>query len=632
METTNGNKNGHAASGTRYCFDEFEIDPANRILLRDGKPVPLTGKVFDILLVFAENPGRLLEKDELLEKVWHSEFVEEGNLARNVSTLRKALGDEGKERKYITTVQGRGYRFLADVEVGDVAREIPETPALGAAWYRGRPVLIAIPLVLLAVLAFSWYLQRPGYWSQPEIKSLAVLPLDNLSGDPSQEYFADGMTETLITDIAKLGDFQVISRGSVMRYKNSDIPIPEISRQLGVDGVITGSVMRVGDRARITVQLIHAATDRHLWAETYERDLRDVLALQRDIALSVGRQISARAVGQQRVGAPKRQIEPDAYEAYLKGLYYSNKRTPESQTKALDYYLEAVRLSPFYPEAHASLAMCYIALGGWYAVKDRDESLEKARVGVAEALQQDEGLAEAHVALGYLKQEYEWDWAAAEREFRRAIELNPSYAAAHRALARQLLLVGRLDEVPAEVERARSADPLSLSDVGVGAWILDKSGHHQQAVDRMKAVVQMDPNIPVTQFLFGLVYMDGGELDLAVDQFRTAIGLYPSFGKFKAHLAFVLARSGDKQEARKVLDELLRSRNIVSFDVGLVMAGLGEEEQAIDWLEKAYQERSIEMIYLRVLATPGAYERPFYFLRNNPRFKELLRRMNYSEP
>ena len=233
--------------------------------------------------------------------------------------------------------------------------------------------------------------------------------------------------------------------------------------------------------------------------------------------------------------------------------------------------------------------------------------------------------------LGYLSQEFEWDWSTAEREFRRAIELNPSDADAHLALAKHLLQVGHLDEVPAEVERARSADPLSLTDLGLGAWILDKSGHHQAAVDRMKVVVQMDPNIPYTQFVLGLVYMDGGELDKAAEQFRKAIQMYPAFGKFKAHLAFVLARSGDRQQARKLLDELLQSRNVVSFDVGLVMAGLGEQEQAIDWLEKAYQERSIEMIYLRVMATPNVYERPFYFLRANPRFKELLRKMNFSE-
>jgi tetratricopeptide (TPR) repeat protein len=192
--------------------------------------------------------------------------------------------------------------------------------------------------------------------------------------------------------------------------------------------------------------------------------------------------------------------------------------------------------------------------------------------------------------------------------------------------------VGRLEEVPAEVERARSADPLSLTGVAVGAWILEYSGHHQEALDRMKAIVQMDPNIPYTQFFLGLVYMDSGELDPAADQFRTAIRMYPAFGKFKAHLAFVLARSGDKQQARKLLDELIRSHNIVSYDVGLVMAGLGEQERAIDWLEKAYEERSIELIFLRVKATPNPYERPFYSLRANPRFKALLRRMDFSEP
>ena len=498
-----------------------------------------------------------------------------------------------------------------------------------------RAILVSLSLLLLiaaGTLLYARRIRQTAAPSQPEIKSLAVLPLENLSGDPSQEYFADGMTDELITELAKLGDVQVISRGSVMRFKNSTTPVPEIARQLAADAVLTGSVMRAGDRARITVQLIHAATDRHLWAESYERNLKDVLVLQRDIAFNVGQQISTRVAGQPRLAGKGRQIDPAAHEAYLKGLYYSNKATPESKSKALDYFTEATRISPFYPEAHANIAGCYLDLGGWYAVKERDEALAKARAAVTEALRQDEALAEAHVVLGWLSEEYEWDWSAADREFRRAVQLNPSYATAHLSLARHLLLVGRLDEVPVEVERARSADPLSLTDVGHGAWILEYSGQHQEAIDRMKTVVQMDPNIPVTQFQFGLVYMDGGELDKAAEQFRNAIQMYPAFGKFKAHLAFVLARSGDHQQARKLLDELMQAKNIVSFDVGLVMAGLGEQERAIDWLEKAYQERSMEMVHLRVLATPNVYERPFYFLRSNPRFKELLRKMNFSEP
>jgi TolB-like protein/Tfp pilus assembly protein PilF len=490
----------------------------------------------------------------------------------------------------------------------------------------------AVTVVAAAVLLRQSDESRAGAVPTGEIRTIAVLPLANLSGDASQEYFADGMTDELITELAKLGDVQVISRGSVMRFKNTTTPIPEIARQLGADAVLTGSVVRVGDRARVTVQLIRAATDRHLWAASYDRNLKDVLLLQREIALNVGQQVSARVAGQEPLAKLARQIDPAAYEAYLKGLYYSNKATPEGKTKALDYFKEATRISPFYPEAHANIAGCYLDLGGWYAVKDRDEALARARAAVTEALRQDDGIAEAHVVLGWLREEFEWDWSAAERELRRAVELNPSYAAAHLSLARHLVLVGRLDEVPAEVERARSADPLSLHDVGHGAWILEYSGHHREAVERMKTVVQMDPNIPVTQFQLGLVYMDGGELDKAADQFRNAIRMYPAFGKFKAHLAFVLARSGDQHQARKLLDELMQAKNIVSFDVGLVMAGLGDQERAIDWLEKAYQERSMEMVHLRLLATPHVYERPFYFLRSNPRFKELLRKMNFSEP
>ncbi len=661
-----------------HLFGEYTLDTARECLLRGGEPVHLRPQSYEVLRYLAEHRGHLVSKDRLIEEVWRGRAVTDGSLGKCIEDVRQALGEAAA--RCVRTVRGRGYILdtedcgaprgqTEEVEVVRVFVEEEEaaeaegagrkvipagaaraalaglaspTPNIGR--FAGAPkrhrgaALSALALASAAALVAAVVLVRRPDERQAvpvaaaEIRTVAVLPLANLSGDPAQEYFADGMTDELITEIAKLGDVQVISRGSVMRFKNSTTPVPEIARQLGADAVLTGSVVRDGDRARITVQLIHAATDRHLWAESYERDLRDVLFLQRDIALNVGQQISARVAGQQRLAARGRQIDPAAHEAYLKGLFYSNKSTPESITKGLDYFTEATRISPFYPEAHANIAYCYLWLGGWYAVKERDEALAKARAAVTEALREDDTLAEAHAALGYLSQDYEWDWGAAECEFRRAIELNPSYARAHYELARHLLLVGRLDEVPAEVERARSADPLSLPTVGRGAWILEYAGHHQEAVDRIRTVVQMDPNVPVSQFLYGLVHMNSGELDQAADQFRTAIRLYPAFGKFKAHLAFIQARLGDKQQARRLLDELQQSHNIVSFDVALVMAGLGEEERAIDWMEKAYRERSNEMVYLRVMAAPNAYERPFYTLRTNPRFKELLRRMNFSEP
>ena len=618
----------------------FAAASSNEIIsaiLSKQPPTPLTRFAHDI-------PERL---EEIIEKAItknrDDRYQTSKDLLIDLKRLQQSLqfkvsarGSSREQREMVAT-------GIAKDEVGPLHDTRPSRAVSSAEYIvnqlktHKRMVLAALATFALVIVAgvfvYTWRSRQTTAIAQPEIKSLAVLPLNNLSGDPKEEYFADGMTDELITEIAKLGDLQVISRGSVMRFKNSTIPIPEIARQLGADAVLEGSIMRAGDRARITVQLIRATTDRHLWAQSYERDMKDVFVLQRDIANDVGQQIS-RIAGQQRLvssGKP-RQIDPAAHEAYLKGTYYSNKKTPESKQKALDYFTEAIKISPFYPEAHANIADCYLSLGGWYASQKRDEALAKARAAIGEALRQDENLPVAHVVLGYLSQEYEWDWTTAERAFRRAISLNPNYADAHLALAMHLLLVGHLDEVPLEVERARSADPLSLADVSVGAWILDKSGHHQEAVDRMKTVVQMDPNIPFTQFHLGLVYMDGGELDQAAQQFRTAIRMYPEFGKFKAHLAFVLARSGDKRQARQLLDELIQSNNIVSFDVGLVMAGFGEQERAIDWIEKAYQERSNEMIYMRVLATPNAYERPFRFLLQNPRFKELLRRMNFSEP
>lgn len=626
---------------------ELQIDLRRYELTFRGQPARLEKLPFRLLVLLAEHQGELVSRSQIQECLWGDDvFVDvDKNINVAIRKIRQALGDDPNEPRLVQTVVGRGYRLIAPVRImakgpKEVARDV--TPAgnteessersrsFSAGSTRRWVALIVVAAVLLVTVGI-WRQRAASVRAAEGIHTLAVLPLANLSGDASQEYFADGMTDELITEVAKLGDLQVISRSSVMRFKKGAGSIPEIGKQLGVDAVLEGSVVRAGDRVRITVQLIRAGTDHHLWAESYERDLKDVLFLQRDIAMDVGRQIHARfGVPQPGSASPARQVDPAAYEAFLKGLFYLNKLTPESVKEALGYLNQAVGISPFYPEAHANLAHCYLLLGGWLAVLPREEALAKANAEVSEALRQDETLPLAHVMLASLREQYDWDWATAEREFRRAIELNPNYADAHGSYARYLVLTGRNEEVPAEVERARILDPLAFSDVALGAWILEYSGHHQQARERMQAVLEMEPNSPYLHFMHGLVFMDGGELAEAESEFRTAIRMYPTFGKYQAHLAFVLARSGRRDESRRILDQLQRAHNIVSFDVGLVRAGLGENDSAIEWIEKAYQERSIELIHLRALATPNVYERPFYSLRSKPRFQSLLRNLNLA--
>jgi len=623
---------------------ELQIDLRRYELTFRERPVRLEKLPFELLILLAEHQGELVSRNEIQKRLWGDDvFVEtDKNINVAIRKIRQALGDDPDVPRLVQTLVGRGYRLIAPVHIipkEGISDGSPTARATGiaprSAFLSGNAArlwlaVIAITAVLL-IMAGMWRERAARARAVEGIHTLAVLPLENLSGDASQEYFADGMTDELITEVAKLGDLQVISRSSAMRFKKGARSIPEIGRQLSADAVLEGSVVRAGDRVRITVQLIRAPTDHHLWAESYERDLKDVLFLQRDIATDVGRQIHARfGARQPGLTSQARQIDPAAYEAFLKGLFYLNKLTPESAKQGLDYLNQAVRTSPFYPEAHANLAHCYSLLGGWLAVLPREEALAEANAEVREALQQDETLPMAHAMLASLKEQYDWDWATAEREFRRAIELNPSYADAHGSYARFLVLTGRVDEAPTEVERARSLDPLAFGDVALGAWILEYSGHHQQARERMQTVLEMEPNSAHLHFMHGLVCMDGGELEEAAREFRTAIRMYPSFGKYKAHLAFVLARSGRRDEARRILDELLREHNVVSFDVGLICAGLGENDIAIDWIEKAYQERSIELIHLRVLATPNTYERPFYSLRFKPRFQSLLRKMNFA--
>ena len=424
-----------------YQFGPFRLDGSEHRLLRDGDPVSLPHKAFEVLLVLVENRGRLVLKDDLLKRVWPEMFVEEANLAVAVSQLRKLLCDrQNGEHHYIETVRSIGYRFVAPVQIveplpnadaqtapvqsipavtvlpsEDLPRKAPRLKRLWPALLLGIAVTV---LALLVGFNVGWRDQLLGRASPPHIESIAVLPLENLSHDPAEEYFADGMTEALITDLGKIRALRVISHTSVMRYKGTMKPIPEIARELNVDAIVEGSVERFGDRARITANLLYARTDRHLWAESYERDLRDMLALQSQVAREIAREIRINLTPQEKVrlaSAPP--TDPAAYQLYLKGRSHLETWTDSGIRVAVDYFERAIQKDSSFALAYAGLAETAVRSG---------EKAEKARPWALRALQIDDELSEAHAMMGLVKFRYDWDWEGAESEFRRAVELNPN--------------------------------------------------------------------------------------------------------------------------------------------------------------------------------------------------------------
>ncbi len=495
----------------------------------------------------------------------------------------------------------------------------------GSAWRVGISlavivVVLALPLGLNVGGLRDRLFGRAG---PAQIDSLAVLPLDNLSGNPDQEYFSDGMTDTLITELSKISALKVISRTSTMRYKKSEKSIPEIGRELRVDAVVEGSVMRAGDRVRITAQLIDARTDKHVWAENYEGDLRDVLSLQADVARAIAGEIKIKLTVQEQAGlANARPVNPQAYEAYLKGRFYWNKRTPAGLMKGMEYFNQAIQQDPSDSLAYAGLADSYTQLA-YRGLLSPSEAYPRATAAATKALEINSALAEAHAALGFIRFNYEWDWPAAERELRLAIQLNPSYAEAHHWYSHYLMDTGRVEESLAESKRALEGDPLSLIvNVHLG-WHYMFARQCDLAIDHLKKTLEMDPSYYSAHWQLGRAYVCKGAFREAIEELHQAKSLSDDNAEAVAALAVAYARSGRSSEAIKLLDELKRKsqRTYVSpYYIAAVYASLGNREQALAWLEKAYEQRANGLVELKADPT-------FDPLRSNGRYRNLLRRL-----
>jgi serine/threonine-protein kinase len=508
------------------------------------------------------------------------------------------------------------------------ATSSPTAPALNLP--SRRVALVVLVLLITAAVIIALLLQRERWTktrllASPDIKSIAVLPLQNLSQDTNQEFFADGMTDALISNLARIRALRVISRTSVMRYKKEMKPLPEIARELNVDAVVEGSVLHSGDRVRITAQLIHGASDRQLWTHTYEENVRDVIDLQNEVARAIAREINVEVTHQVDTYLRRsKAVDSAAHEAYLRGRYYWNKRTEESMTKGLAYFQEAIDRDPAWALGYAGLADSYAMLGAHGGISPR-QSLTRARAAALKASEIDPTLADPHATLLALHLDFEWNWPAVEREYHKAIELNPSHLMTHQWFAMYLATMRRHAESLKEIKVARELDPLSpLVNSHVGVVLL-LARRYDDAVREFRSVLEIDPNYILPHWFLGHVYEQAGRYNDAVAEQRKAVTVSGRSPRYLASLARALALDGRRKEAEEILQEIerLRKRRYISpLDLCFVYAALGQKGKALDFLDAAYEERSWGMYRIQV-------DPRFDSLRSEPRFQAVVARMHF---
>jgi len=624
-----------------YAFGPFRLAPEERLLLRDGRPVPLAPKVTETLLLLIQNAGHLVDKDELMKRVWPDAFVEEGNLTKNIFLLRKVLGQWNGGLEYIETVPKRGYRFVASVnqeveeetssprQAAEVAKETALT--LPMEWPRGKKVIGILLVLALAVIA-AWQIgsrRRAGRGTSDTaaIHSLAVLPLENLSGDPAQDYFADSMTDELITDLGQIGELRVISRTSAMQYKGgARKPMSQIARELNVDAVVEGTVLRSDNQIRITAQLIQATADRHLWAQSYEGDARDVLTLQRQIASAIAEQIRIKLTPQQQtVLKTARFVNPEAYEDYMRGHYVTQTGSIDGYERSIVYFNQAIEKDAQNALAYAGLADSYIELGHMVRMPP-EHAFPTARKAALQALQLDDSLAEAHQALANVKFLYDWDFPGADREFRRALDLNPNSVSARADYADYLIAMGRFDESIAERRRNLQMDPLAQRPIWALATGYYWAHRYDEAIAEARLAIEMDPNHWSGHLDLGLALEQKHQFPAAISELQKAIEM----SNDKIWVSFIahdMALSGDKAGAEKILADLqqLSKRTYVSpWLLAMIYPDLGDKEKAFTWLEKCYERREHDLVFSKVWPM-------FDGLRSDPRYSDLTRRIGLPQ-
>jgi TolB-like protein/DNA-binding winged helix-turn-helix (wHTH) protein/Tfp pilus assembly protein PilF len=628
-----------------YEFGQFTLVPTEKRLLCDREVVPLAPKVFDTLVLLVENQGRLVQKDELLKALWPETVVEEQALAHNISQLRKVLRDPAEDPKFIETVPKRGYRFIASVRAVTEPAPVLTSPAPSSAapsamqrvrWPRRTVLAVLAALLVLAAGATAYiYFPRTGPKAAralPAIHSLAVLPLESLSGDKEQEYFADGMTDALITDLAQIGSLRVISRTSAMQFKGSRKTLPQIGRDLNVDAVVEGTVTRGERRVRVTAQLIQASSDQHLWARTYERDLQDILALQDEIARDITVQIRVTLTpGEHSRLTQAQPVDPEAYDSYLRGRYWWSKEGGE--WKGLDYFQKAIAKDPGYAPAYSGVADSFLNLGD---VLSPREVYPKAKEAAIKALELDPFLAEAHASLAAAKFVNDWDWPGAVDEIKQAIAFSPNYGVAHWRYSHYLAAVGRLDEAIGEIERARELDPFSHRiNVALGT-LLYWARRHDDALRQYQRCLEMFPDdfgvynaiadVYERKKMFAEAF--AARQQALVMQKDPTVGTLADAYQRSGYRGWVLKKVQILEQAPPQTMQTGERESLLepykNFGMAYFSALLNDEAHAMDYLERAIDGRNPEVLFLQV---DPAWDP----IRSSPRFRDLVRRVGLPE-
>jgi TolB-like protein/DNA-binding winged helix-turn-helix (wHTH) protein/Tfp pilus assembly protein PilF len=624
-----------------FRLGDWQIEPQLGRASKGDRMVHLRAKVMDLLVFLVERPGQVVSKDELLNGVWHTEFVSESALTRVVTELRQAFGDDVERPWLIETIPKRGYRLIAPVVVTgeSVAGSVAGTEATSRIidsdarsgrrlfwpWAAVTGLALAAAGLFLAVFVLRDSLSFGAPPADERIR-LAVLPFSNLSDDPAQEYFADGLTEELISQIGRLQPQRlgVIARTSAMRYKSGDRRVDEIGRDLGVRYVVEGSVRRVAGRLRVTARLVRAADQLDLWVETYDLTLPEVFALQRDIAVRVSRSLALTLLGDEPTSPQlrARTTTPEAYETYLLGLFQYHKATEHGARKSAEYFTQAISLDPGYAPPYARLAFSHTFLASGNFASDR-ETYPKASEAARKALEIDDGLADAHTARGFVKWRFDWDWEGARKDIERGLELDPNSPSAHHIFGLYLYSTGAFDRAIAEMKSALELDPLApLTRWNLGRILL-AAGQRPAAVREFRRALEIEPAFSWPHRGLGQALLEQGLYEEAISEIQTATRLAGG-ERFAADLAYAYALAGKRPQAEAIARRLAEQHDPPGYELGAVHLALGNTSEALTWLERAHSARDDNLVYFKVAKI-------FDPLRAHPAFQDLIRRVGIPD-
>ncbi|HYW69531.1 MAG TPA: winged helix-turn-helix domain-containing protein, partial [Pyrinomonadaceae bacterium] len=612
-------------NGRIYSFDCFTVDAVRRVLLREDQQVPLPSRAFDLLIALVESGGRALSKEELMQSIWADQIVEDSNLTVTMANLRKALGEKAGDHRYIVTIPGLGYRFIGKLRPqaviieeytrGQIVIENDSVPASGSAFPETgqRPVTGsrswlfagagAIALIAILAAGYFWWSRRGTATAAPQIRSIAVLPFKPLVAEGRDESLELGMADTLIARLSNLKEIDVRPISAVRRYGALDQDPVAAGREQKVDAVLDGSIQKAGDRIRVRVRLARVENGAMLWTDTFDDKLTDIFTVEDSISERVAGILVVKLTGEERsLVAQHSTNNPEAYQLYLRGRYFLTKRTGEDLKTSIDCFNQAIAKDPNYARAYAGLADSYILLSN-YNITSPEEAYSKARAAVTEALRRDDKLAEAHDALADIKCDYDWDFAGAEQEYKKAIALDPNYAESRKGYGEYLALMGRANEALVEIRRAQELEPLSLLINRELGTLLYFGGRTDESIDQLRKTLELDTRDARTHIELGYAFRQKRQYQEALAEFKKALEINPEESYALSQLAHTYGLIGQKKEAEaaiKQLQEMSRRQYVLPSDMATAYAGLGDKDRSFEWLEKAYHERDDGVPYLGV--------------------------------